>query len=281
MLNSPKLRELKAKRRSVFTQKFLLFIFGFVLTCIALTYLLSIKQISISSVEVIGNKVIDTEDIQKVTEETISGKYLWFFPRKNVFLYPKDKVVNNLKEKFKRFDEVNVEIKDRNILAIQVAERSPRHVWCGSELPVNQDIQKCYFLDTEGYIFDEAPYFSGQVYFKFYGSVPGEAPSGQYFNRDYFAKLIVFKDRIESFDFNPVALYVDNAGDAIMVLSRGKNATEDPQILFKVSDDLEKIAENLKAARDAEPLASKLKEFYSSLSYIDLRFENKVYYKFK
>jgi nucleoside-diphosphate-sugar epimerase len=39
--------------------------------------------------------------------------------------------------------------------------------------------------------------------------------------------------------------------------------------------------ENLDAAIDTEPLKSKLKNKFSSLEYIDLRYGNKVYDKFK
>ena len=67
---------------------------------------------------------------------------------------------------------------------------------------------------------------------------------------------------------------------AKVLLPKGKSAYKDPEILFKIDTDLGNIAENLKAALDAEPLKSKIKNFYSTLLYIDLRFDNKVYYKF-
>jgi hypothetical protein len=54
-----------------------------------------------------------------------------------------------------------------------------------------------------------------------------------------------------------------------------------PEIIFKIDSDFQKIAENLQAAITTEPLQTDFKNKYSSLLYIDLRFGNKVYYKFR
>ena len=52
-------------------------------------------------------------------------------------------------------------------------------------------------------------------------------------------------------------------------------------IMFKSDADLDKLAENLQAALETEPFKTEFKTKYSSLFYIDLRVDNKVYYKFK
>ena len=49
----------------------------------------------------------------------------------------------------------------------------------------------------------------------------------------------------------------------------------------KMTSDFQKIAENLQAALATEPLRSDFKNKYSSLLYLDLRYGNKVYFKFK
>ena len=51
-------------------------------------------------------------------------------------------------------------------------------------------------------------------------------------------------------------------------------------ICVGLDSDFEKLAENLQAALMTEPLQSDFKNKFSSLLYIDLRFGNKVYYKF-
>ena len=176
-------------------------------------------------------------------------------------------------------------IKNRRILEIAVTERSGKYIWCGEtfNLESKPQIEKCYFLDDEGYIFDEAPYFSGEVYFKFYGYVKlaDGLPTGSYFFKENFKNVILFKQMLEDTDLEPVAFYMQENGDVKMLLSKENKLATSPEIRFKTNADLEKVAENLKVALDTEPLKSEFKNKYSLLLYIDLRFENKVYYKFR
>jgi hypothetical protein len=51
-------------------------------------------------------------------------------------------------------------------------------------------------------------------------------------------------------------------------------------IKFKLNSDFENLAENLDAALDTDPFKTEFKNKYALLQYIDLRFGNKVYYKF-
>ena len=138
-----------------------------------------------------------------------------------------------------------------------------------------------FIVDKEGYIFDEAPYFSGEVYFKFYG-VPEpntENPAGSYVAKGYFDKLILFKNTLTEINLKPAVIYIQDGEDAKILLSKDKASSLAPEIIFKKDSDYQKIAENLKAALDTEPLISKFKNNYSTLQYIDLRFGNKVYFK--
>jgi hypothetical protein len=135
-------------------------------------------------------------------------------------------------------------------------------------------------MDQKGYIFDEAPYFSGNVYFKFYGPNGGDPanPVGTYFLKDKFDEIAEFKDTLKEFGMNPADFWLDENGDANISLSSGPGTG--PKIIFKIDSDYEKIAESLQAAITTEPLQTELTNKFSSLLYIDLRFGNNIYYKF-
>ena len=152
-------------------------------------------------------------------------------------------------------------------------------------IPVLRDSindNKCYFLDSDGYIFDKAPYFSGDVYFKFYGDslLSNENPSGSYLMKDKFSKIIEFKNSIEKMNLKPTSFYLNENGEEGNFSLFGEPGIS-PKIIFKVDGDYEKLAENLQAAISVDPLKTNLKTKSSSLLYLDLRFGNKVYYKFK
>ena len=87
---------------------------------------------------------------------------------------------------------------------------------------------------------------------------------------------------LEKLNFKPIAFYIDKSDeDATIYLSYKENILNNPKIIFKINDNSDKLIENLQAAVTTEPLLSKLKNNYSGLLYIDLRYGNKVYYKFQ
>ncbi len=285
VLNSPRLSELKRKRRNKMIKKAVFFFIIFAIVIGILSYISSVRRLNIVGVEISGNNIVDTDVIRTAVDDELAGKYLWLFPKTNILIYPKNGVKNELADKFKRLKDINLSITNRNILSINLTERSGKYIWCGETL--NQDstpeIEQCYFLDDEGYIFDRAPYFSGEVYFKFYGEVKlndGD-PTGSYFFKDNLKDVVAFKETLESMGVKPVALYKEKNDDIKILLSKENKLPKNPEILFKTDSDLEKIAENLKSALDTEPLKTEFKTKYSSLEYIDLRYGNKVYYKFK
>ena len=196
VLNSPRLSELKRHRRRYFLNKILFFLLGVFVIFIFLAYLSRLNNLNIANIEVTGNQVIDTNTIKEVVTQETNGKYFWLFPKTNIFLYPENQITNELQNKFKRLEDINLSIKNNRTLVVSVAERKALYTWCGPMPPVSAvagNSLNCYFVDENGYIFDQAPYFSGEVYFKFYGEPDGglslnEAPSGLYFNQQDFSQ---------------------------------------------------------------------------------------------
>lgn len=283
ILNSPRLSELKKRRRKAFWFKILFFAFFLCIFFVFSVYISRLSKININEIQVLGNKVLDVDKIKKVVQEQINGKYLWLFPKTNIFYYPKNVIEKELQNNFKRLDNISFSIKDRKVLEVSVNERIASYTWCGVVVPTSDNNQKCYFMDADGYIFDDAPYFSPGVYFKFYGNSDGlnfESPSGVYFQKEKFSKIVELKNNLESLKLNPTSFSVDPQGRGYFYLGNSEPSFG-PEIKIQMDSDFEKIFENLQAAVTTEPLKSKIKNNLSSIIYIDLRFENKVYPKFK
>lgn len=277
ILNSPGLLKLKKQRHKAIFNKALIYGLGFFLIFILLIFLSRLSSVNINDIKIVGNKTLTTLEIEKVVREQISGKYIWLFPKTNVFFYPKNSIRNELENKFKRVKDINFSIKNNKVLEISLSERIAKYTWCG---PIKEtELEECYFLDEDGYIFDKAPYFSGEIYFKFYGKV--DDILGFYFSKQNFKQLVLFKDILLDIKIKPVALYIKESGDIEVFLSKERENETEPKIIFKTDSDFQNIAENLKTALNTEPLQSEFKNKYSSLLYLDLRFENKVYSKFK
>lgn len=274
VLNSPKFQEYKKQKRQVLRKKILIWFFIGIIFITGLVFVSRIKKINIdmSQITISGNKIVETNDIQKIVETELSGRYFFLFQKSNSFIYPEKKIKNELLTKFKRLSTVSIYTTDTRVIHIDVTERGGEYLWCGIEYP-NLENQKCFFLDNQGYIFDEAPSFSDGVYFKFYG---GESTIGlgNYFLKDVFPDIVSFKDMVEKMDLKIISFYQSPDGDMNMYLTSGA------KIFFKKDSDFEKLAENLQALLATEPFHTDFIKKYNTLLYIDLRFGNKVYYKF-
>ena len=277
ILNSPGLLELKKRRRRIFLYKIFISLFLIAVILGSIVFISRDSNLNINKIEINGNKAIETKLIKEIVDKELAGNYFWFFPKTNFLFYPQNIIKTNLENSFKRIKDISVGVKNIKTLEISLTEREALYTWCGN---VKEDLissdKKCYFVDESGYIFDEAPYFSGEVYFKFYGPVDNE----NYFSKENFKQLVDFKDVLGTMGFKPISLYILNNGDVKIFLSVKNKISKEPYLIFKIDSDFKNVAENLESAISTEPLLSNLKNKYTLLQYIDLRFGNKVYYKF-
>lgn len=275
VLSSPRLLELKKKRRKIFLKRMFFLVFFFIIVLVGLSFLFKWQKLNINNIQISGNKVVETKMIEDVIKEKIAGSYLWFFPKTNFLLYPKGGIQKELAIKFKRLKNISLNIQNLQNLNVSLEERTALYTYCGlAPAELDASNQKCYFMDESGYIFDEAPYFSGEVYLKFYGM------ADSYFFEPNFTKLISFKETLEKIGIKPAIIFVEDTGDIKVFLSSA-TAQLGPFINFKADADFNQVIENLQSILTTEPLKTEFKTKYSSLLYIDLRFGNKVYYKFR
>ena len=284
ILNSPRLLEIKKKKKRVIRNRIIFILVCILVLFIALCFISRIPKLNIKSVVIEGNKIIDTKDIEKNVNESMAGYYLYFLPKTNFILLPKDKIKRELENTYKRLKDIEVKIKANRILEITVGERTGVYTWCGVGLPdvgTKPEENKCYFMDDNGYIFDEAPYFSNDVYLKFFGAINASEPAGAKYLIDDFTSIVNFIENISNEDINPSSIFMKDSGEIDIYLSGGKLPPNAPKIILNNDADLIKMAENFQASASTDPLQTELKEKYELLEYIDLRFGNRVYYRFR
>lgn len=284
VLDSTKLAELRRQRRRSLRIKIIIVSLLIVATFVAFGFIARTPSIRVASFNISGNKLIETSEVESLVSSILSGKYLWLYPKNNIFLLPRRELKESIMQQFKRAEDVSININAERVLSIRISERGAQYTWCGNTLPalVESSNDKCYFLDEFGYIFDEAPYFSGATYLKFYGGL-GEMdnPVGQRILPTSFEKLVYLQNVINQTGFNVSSVVIDPKGEIDMYLAAFTTPPDAPKIILKIDSDVEKLAENLQAAVSAEPFKTELKNNYNNLNYIDLRFGNKVYYKFR
>ncbi|MDP3725990.1 MAG: hypothetical protein Q8R36_02215 [bacterium] len=233
-------------------------------------------EINIHTIQVIGNTTVSEEDIRAYIEKRIAGKYLYVFSRANVFLFQSRIIERELFETFKKIKEVELSRDTLTSVRVNIKERKPYYLWCDNSIP-SGDIESCYFLDIDGYAFAPAPYFSGHVYFTFLKKFESESKTSvgtMFLPEGEFKRLISFRNTLRERELDAHSLEVLETGDYAFLLSGGT------KIIFQPTQDLGMAALNLAATFDTEQFIKKKKSGLS-LEYVDVRFDNKVYYRFR
>jgi len=249
----------------------------------ALAYFSFNKNITITKVTVEGTNIINSSEVIFVVKSGLTGKYYNLFSRADSFIFPRKEIYNNLIKHFPRIEEVSIVKKNLNTLQINIKERLGSYLYCGNTIPdvLSKIGENCYFMNSDGYIFGKAPYFSGDVYFKYYLKINDDKSIlGQnVMNLNHFHKLVRFINGITSLGFKPISLVIDTSGKEILYLNHNLDEST-PEIIFQTSNNFDKILSNLSAAMNTTKFSNEITSRYNTLQYIDLRFNNKVLFKF-
>jgi len=267
-LQSPKLA--RRKRRSFLFNLFL-FVLIFSLLISGTVYLLKQPEVIIQNVVLTGNVTVPTEELESFIRDELNGNYFFIFPRSSIFLYPRRSIEGDVLLQFKKIEKVDVSFDSFNSILVSVEERKPSALWCG-ENRLEGAVPECFFLDDKGLLYTHSPSFTGDIYFRFYGPLgEGSSVGQQFLPTSTFQGILFFLQSLRELGINPVELAVGNDDDYELYLENGT------QILFAQNGELSLILDNLQTTL----LSDELKERSTiGIDYIDLRFGNKVYYKF-
>lgn len=242
--------------------------------------------IRIANVEVSGNRVMDSDTIASFVREQLQGTYLFLFPKDNTFLYPKHGITQDLLVSFARIRSADVARDGLTALAVNIRERAPFALWCGAIFEnQNDDRETCYFTDSDGFIFAEAPHFSDNVYLKFYA--PLETPetettaenrspiASRFLSPDQFRNINLFHDLLlrDGITISKAVAMPD--GDWSFMMD------EEGKILFNVAEDPMRLAADFESAFRAELGEPNDPKLRNNIDYVDLRFGGKVFFKKK
>ncbi len=219
--------------------------------------LLYIPKFRIQKIPVSGNETLGAQEIISGVSDSLKGFRFVILPRDNILILAKEEISNSLLSAFPRVKNVSLDRNFPDSLAVTIIERRPAALFCNGE--------DCRFIDEDGFIFDEAASFSGNVYVKFYSEI-GEAEIGTINN---FKRIMDFANLVLEENIKITDIVLAEEGLRKFFTSDGWH------ILLNENDNIQAAFENLKLT------LGQIKENRQNLEYIDLRFGNKVYYKFK
>lgn len=271
------LGERRRRRRNVIAS---IFCIGVIVLCTVLFFILRKGEWQISEVYVYGGESISQDQVEDAIWDELSGKYIYVFPRTSLFIYPSGAITDGVMGNFSRIKDVELDLELPRTLHVTLEEYKPYALWCERKekgiydpvaISTDTDIRKgdCYYIDNQGYIFDEAPSFREGIYFMYIGGVSNPLRS-YIFVDDYFIKFEAFRKQVQDIGLSSQALIINEDETFVMELTEGGVILLDKDIPLGVAYD--NLASVLK-----DPDAGFVSR--DKIEYIDLRYLRKVYYK--
>lgn len=253
--------------RKVLNWMMLLVFFGVAIYVFFFSPLMAVNSIIVS-----GTESLDNEKITNVVNSAISGKYLDLVNRNNLILLSKKNIIQALKSNFKKIQsvEINKEFPDK--ILVKIAERQSSLVFCSGD--------PCYVIDSAGRAYAAADFQSGEL-----GeneltilrdlSQKNISIDDVFLDKDLLSFVQAIRNRIK------IDLDIDVKQEfSTPTLISGDIRVETAdgwKVYFNKDIGIDKEMEMLKTALNN----SIDKNRKNDLDYIDLRVDNKVYYKFK
>lgn len=223
---------------------------------------------AIRDITVSGTDVIAVRDVQAVVGEALSGKALLLFPRENFLLFSSAHAAERVRAVFPRAETVSVRKSLlRRAVVVAITERQPAGVACA------KTAETCVYFDTNGIVFAVAPTIASASLLRIEENT---LEVGQFPQEKYTAELVRFitaakKHMQEKARATITAFaFMNGYGDVeartqegyTIFLSTAQGAEEQAQIFKNI-------------------IATEIKDQMPALEYIDLRIENRAYYKLK
>jgi|GEM_PF-1682465 len=266
--------QMRLRRRRLFWIRSSIILFFVLVIVLGLAIFSGYHKVIINTINISGNTSVSNDEILKIVNKDLEGRYWGLFSRKNYLIFPRFGIKKFLLEGLKEIKEVNVSWGKWQTINISIMERKPHSVWCGKD---SQAVNPtCYFVDKEGYIYSQAPDFTGNMFVKSYGDIaPGQLNNassteviGSYFLPKYtYIQIFNLIQILEQNNIEVVSYYYDGF-DFRFRLEAG------PEIIFNDKNGFGQVFQNLFSAIQTGNLD--LEKDADKINYIDLRFDNKI-----
>jgi hypothetical protein len=237
-------------------------------------YVLRYPEWQLLQINVSGTRSLLGEEIKSIIWEETSESYARLIPKRSIFLLKEKDLASKLKQEFPRIREVSFERDLPAGLLVSIVEREPWAIACNDNFtPENPEDVDCVFVDLKGVAFDQAPDSTGSLVIKIKTNFPKLSLGEPILDTALAEYLQNFGKKIESGIGSKVIVYELSsvlAGEFRMTLNDGF------ALIVTKGADAENVLKILKTVLEEE-----VKEKRMSLEYVDLRFGNKVFYRFK
>ncbi|TSC78163.1 MAG: Uncharacterized protein G01um101429_910 [Parcubacteria group bacterium Gr01-1014_29] len=241
--------------------------------------LLMVPQLQLEHITVLGQETISMGDVERVVHAELADRVLGLFSRGNMLLFRTSMLEARILKEFPTIAsaEVSRSFTSRDV-QVAVRERTLWGVYCMSGAEETSDETtpaQCYYIGTDGVLFEISPRFTGSVIFR----VTDYRQGGTAYT---LGSRVVEDESREKIQYMEKFL-TDKLSVSVREVVLGRT----------YNDTIELVTNEgwyvlLDGATDVKPRANDLLLVFEKhtidrtrLEYVDIRFEGKVFYKNK
>ncbi|GBE16804.1 cell division protein FtsQ [bacterium BMS3Abin15] len=247
---------------------FLLFAFaGVVIYILIFSLFLRVNYLNLEGVE-----ELEYEKVYNKLESLLDGKYLWIFPKDNFLLVLSGKIKKELAGEFKKIRQVEVEKNFPDTINVKIEERESLILWC-SKGP-------CYIIDEQGYAYAWADFESREIkennLVRLVDMSAKPIDIGEkILDEDYVKFVTEIREKLK----RELNIKISDEYSTTTKLSEviKINTNDGWDIHLSSQIPLDQSIRTLKTFLE-QKITDEIKK---ELEYVDLRVENKIYYKVK
>lgn len=272
VLSEEKAQSVKKKKKRVFSWKNALLTALCIIVVGGFITATQLNRLQVREVVVEGANSADPKDVSVFVTESLSGKWLYLFPKTSIVLLPDHYLEKAIKRAFPKFSDVSVVRRGTQTVKVSVREYEGVYVWCEA------GTENCSFMSYDGVVFAPAPFFSGSAYIKLFVESASEYPFVP-ITTEQLTTMRFLVERLQGIAIEPSEFHFFSGPERTEVVfyHNGYPARliVDPNIPADTS-----LQSFFTAIRTA-PFSIRYRDGFSILEYIDVRLPNKIVYKFQ
>jgi hypothetical protein len=229
--------------------------------------LLRLPAFLIKEVKITGNTFVGTSEIDQKAQELLSKNIAWIIPSKNIFLFSKNDLKENLL-KNPAITSVKIRKDFFDTLSIEITEQEKEMIYCTST-----DKTDCYYVNKTGFIYAKVEdILIPEQEILIYNEQGVKKIKETLLEEKGYTDIVLFVKNVSRQDIKIREVYIKP--DSIIEFVTQDNT----RLITSLFDEFKKDFANLVALFEKEVLT---KDQLPLVDYIDLRFGNKVFYKNK
>jgi len=249
---------------------------GLVFLCITgVVYLLFFANLmDLRALDISGAESISRDELKTAADNWLGTEFLGVARNRNLLFVSSEKLASELTAKFPRIDSAEIRKEFPHGLKITVVERQSAGIWCfvASGRPFNNAQGKCFYFDKNGVAYAEATQSSGFLILNV-ADYQGQAVAlgSRVSSEEWTRNIIMARELLLKIGVSVAEISIPSGSfDEFDAKTAGGW-----KILFSNSTDITKQITSLGILLRDKLLAEKR----TGLQYIDLRIQDRIYYK--